>query len=128
MKRAFAHIGFSTAVTLLVANLVATKILIFISIGLAVLFAASLILVRYRKAIALPLCLGSSLLACVLCIFVMSTVAQPQLAMDGQRADVQMYVTDDGSLGDDGRYHYTGVIESLPVEGAPQNILPENII
>lgn len=122
MKRAFAHIGFSTAVTLLVANLVAAKILILISIGLAVLFAASLILVRYRKAIVLPLCLGSSLLACVLCIFVMSTVAQPQLAMDGQRADVQMYVTDDGSLGDDGRYHYTGVIESLPVEGAPQNI------
>lgn len=122
MKRAFAHIGFSTAVTLLVANLVTTKILIFISIGLAVLFAASLILVRYRKAIAVPLCLGSALLACVLCIFVMSTAAQPQLAMDGQRADVQLYVTDDGSLGDDGRYHYTGVIESLPIDGAPQNI------
>ncbi|MGN0532506.1 MAG: ComEC/Rec2 family competence protein [Eubacterium sp.] len=122
MKRAFAHIGFSTAVTLLVANLVTTKILIFISIGLAVLFAASLILVRYRKAIVVPLCLGSALLACVLCIFVMSTAAQPQLAMDGQRADVQLYVTDDGGLGDDGRYHYTGVIESLPIDGAPQNI------
>ena len=49
MKRAFAHIGFSTAVTLLVANLIDAKIFILISIGLAVLFAASLILVRYRK-------------------------------------------------------------------------------
>ncbi len=122
MKRAFAHIGFSFAVTLLVANLLSVNILIPITIGLAVLFAASLAIKRYRQACSVPLCLGSAFFACLLLLFVTSAVLLPQLNLDGKNADVTLYLTDRGQYGDDGAYRYSAVAEQTVIDGAAQKV------
>ena len=70
MKRVFAHIGFSSALTLLILNLVSVRFVPVITAGLAAVFAASLALKKYRQAAAVPVCLGSALFACLLFMFV----------------------------------------------------------
>lgn len=122
MKRAFAHIGFSFAVTLLVANLLSVNIRIPITIGLAVLFAASLAIKRYRQACSVPLCLGSAFFACLLLLFVTSAVLVPQLNLDGKNADVTLYLTDSGQYGEDGAYRYSAVAEQRMIDGAAQKV------
>lgn len=107
MKRIFAHIGFSAAVASIVACLIGTKLVILITLGLAVLFIASLSLSYFRRNITVPLCLGSALLSLVVFIAVMSFVVTPQLQRDGTESDISFYITDNEKLNDEGEYCYT---------------------
>ena len=70
MKRVFAHIGFSFAVSMLLLNLInSIKKTLIISAGLAILFIASLAVKKYRQALAVPLCLGAAVFACIFLCF-----------------------------------------------------------
>ena len=122
MKRVFAHIGFSMAVTLLAVQLLPDRLWVGITAGLAVLFAVSLCLKKYRQAVTVPLCFGSALFACLLLIFSVSAIAQPQLALDGERCETSFYLLDAGTQDDYGNYVYDAKTTSIKADGAPQNI------
>ena len=122
MKRVFAHIGFSMAVTLLAVQLLPDRLWVGITAGLAVLFAVSLCLKKYRQAVTVPLCFGSALFACLLLIFSVSAIAQPQLALDGERCETSFYLLDSGTQDDYGNYVYDAKTTSIKADGAPQNI------
>lgn len=107
MKRVFAHIGFSVAITLVVASLLSTKILILSTIGLAILFIASLCLRCFRSNISIPLCLGASTFALVLFLTVTSLVVASQLERAGTSEDISFYVVDLEERNEYGEYIYT---------------------
>ena len=122
MKRVFAHIGFSMAVTLLAVQLLPDRLWVGITAGLAVLFAVSLCLKKYRQAVTVPLCFGSALFACLLLIFSVSAIAHPQLALDGERCETSFYLLDSGTQDDYGNYVYDAKTTSIKADGAQQNI------
>lgn len=107
MKRFFAHIGFSVAITLIVMCLASTKFVIISTIGLAILFIASLCLRYFRSNITVPLCLGASVFACVLLLAYSSFVVAPQRALDHTDGDISFYVVDLEDKNEYGEYVYT---------------------
>lgn len=121
MKRILAHVGFSMAVCLIILNLIEFKYVYVITAGLAIIFVASLVISKFRKAMAVPVCLGSALLACVIFITVMvcSVNVQSNLAYD--TAQTQFYVTELPEKTTDG-YVYQAKTVSIEENGAPQNI------
>lgn len=106
MKRAFAHIGFSVAITLIVMCLASTKFVIASTIGLAILFIASLCLSYFRENASVPLCIGSALLACVLMLGFNKFVVAPQQELDGTRQDISFYTIDLEDMDSYGNYIY----------------------
>lgn len=121
MKRVFAHIGFSTAVTLIVLNLLEIKYVYAATIGLAVIFTASLILPVFRRAMVVPVCTASAVIACVMFICFYNGTVAPQLAMEHKQADVSFYIIDTENYdGED--YTYTVKTTEINADGAPQNI------
>lgn len=122
MKRAFAVLGFSLAVSLLVLNLISLKYIFILLIGLAALLVASLLIDRYRNALVIPLSLGASLLACVLMIFNMYAVAQPQLALDDKGSEIVFYATEKPKLMTNGNYSFSARLKEVKLQNAPQNI------
>lgn len=101
MKRVFAHIGFSMAITLLVLNLIAVRYVIVITIGLAIIFVASLVLSKFRKALTVPLCLGTALVGCFIFMINYGAVVQPQQYLDGKEASISFYYVDIPEADDD---------------------------
>lgn len=122
MKRIFAHIGFSFAITLIVLCLLSVKISLCITLGLAILFVASLCLGYFRRNISFPLCFGSAFVAGVIFVVVTTCVVAPQLELSGERADISFYITDVEDVDNDGNYAYTVKTSSIDIDGAPQHI------
>lgn len=121
MKRVFAHIGFSAAITLIVLNLLEIKYVFVIAIGLAVIFTASLVLPVFRRAMVVPVCTASAIIACTLFLCFYNGTAAPQLALEHKQADVSFYIIDTENY--DGEYYtYTVKTTSIKETGAPQNI------
>lgn len=118
MKRVFAHIGFSVAVALIVLN-VFPAAAFYAAGALAALLVLSLCIPKYRLALAVPLCLGAALLACILFIVFTDTADRVIAALDGQTVQCTAYVTDfperSGSY-----YVYPAKIISADLNGAPQ--------
>ena len=94
MKRVFAHIGFSSAITLIVLNFfqINTAFVILAVTGAA--FAVSLIIKRTRKGIAVPLCMISAAVACILFITNYYGSFIPQSRLDGNSATAEFYIVD----------------------------------
>lgn len=122
MKRIFAHIGFSVAVALLAISLLETKIIICITIGLAILFVASLCLSYFRRNVSFPLCFGSALLACVMFLCAFNLVATPQIELDNTDCKISFYSIDLEDRDSNGAYVYIAKTTSISVPNAPQNI------
>lgn len=122
MKRIFAHIGFSTAVTLLVLNLIEIKYVFAISAGLAVVFAISLALPKIRQAMVVPLCVGGAVFACLVLLCGYYGNAQPQLQLNNTEAATSFYIVDMPELTEDGEYIYIAKTTSVDKNNAPQNI------
>lgn len=121
MKRVFAHIGFSVAVTLVVLNLLKIKYVFIAAIGLAVIFTASLILPVFRRAMVVPVCTASAVIACMLFLCFYNGTVAPQLAMEHKQADVSFYIVDTENY--DGEYYtYTVKTTAVKETGAPQSI------
>ena len=121
MKRVFAHIGFSSATALIVINMISVSYVPYITAGLAVLFAASLMLKKYRQALALPLCFGSALFACLLFLCVYYSAVVPALSLSGKTGELSFYINDLPKFRK-GEYVYIAKATQILLNGAPQRI------
>ena len=121
MKRVFAHIGFSVAVTLFALCFIKIDYIYSITAGLTVILIVSLAISKYRQAIAVPLCLSSAVFACLLFLFVFSLKAAPALSLDGKEADFTFYITALPQFDGD-RYIYTVKTSKIILNGAPETL------
>ena len=121
MKRVFAHIGFSCAVSLLVLNVVSVSLLPLITVGVAVVFITSLLLPAFRKTMAVPLCFGAALFSCILFLTVYYSAVAPAMLLHGCEADALFYITN-VSKKDESSFVYTATAVRILKNGAPQNI------
>lgn len=121
MKRVFAHIGFSFALTLVILNLISIKGVLVVFMIASALFVVSLLVNKTRNAVAVPLCLFSVILACLL--FYSSYYANfvPQMSLDNKTAETEFYIIDLEEQNEYG-YKYTIKTKSIDIGGTPQNI------
>lgn len=120
MKRVFAYIGFSAALTQIVLCLVPIihgEYIKIAAIWLAVIFVASLLLPALRRAEVVPLCVGASLLACLLFLFNFNAAVLPERALDSKTAECTFYVTDEAK----DKCSYNAEITSVDLPNAVQN-------
>ena len=121
MKRVFAHIGFSFGVTLVALNALGAELAKYAALVILAVFAASLIIPKYRQAASVPVCAGSALLACFLFLYAYYNIALPQLSLNGKSADAVFYLT---GLGESTKYgyKYPAKVISVAMNGAPQSM------
>ena len=122
MKRVFAHIGFSFALTMLVLNLMSSEYALYVMSGLAVLLIASLLIKKFRQALAVPVCLGAAVFACFIFIFTFNSTIVPEQKLNYETAYCEFYITDLPQQNESGKYSYTIKTKSIELYGAPQNI------
>ena len=122
MKRVFAHIGFSFALTMLLANLIKAEYVLYVMAGLAILLVASLLIKKYRQALAVPICLGAAVFACLIFTVTYNNTVVPEQSLNFKTADCEFYVTDLPQQNTNGKYSYTVKTKSIELDGAPQNI------
>lgn len=118
MKRIFAHIGFSMAAALIVLN-VFPAAAFYAAGALFALLLFSLCIQKYRLALAVPMCLGAALLACILFIVFTDSAGHVIGALDGKTVSCTAYVTDFPERS--GEYYvYPAKVVSADLAGAPQ--------
>lgn len=120
MKRVFAYIGFSAALTQIVlcfVPIIYGEYIKIAAIWLAVIFVASLLLPTLRRAEVVPLCVGASLLACLLFLFNFNAAVLPERALDSKTAECTFYVTDEPK----DKCSYNAEITSVDLPNAVQN-------
>ena len=120
MKRVFAHLGFSAAVTLLILNFFSVT---FAYIALGVVLAALCLMLsipRLRQGVSVWLCLAGAAAACVTFIVGVHAAYLPQRKLVDQTAQVQFYVTD-VRRGEE-KIYYTVKTTAIDLPGVPQNI------
>lgn len=116
----FAYIGFSAALTQIVLCLVPIiygEYIKIAAIWLAVIFVASLLLPTLRRAEVVSLCVGASLLACLLFLFNFNAAVLPERALDSKAAECTFYVTDEAK----DKCSYNAKITSVDLPNAVQN-------
>ena len=122
MKRVFAHIGFSFAITLIVLNVFSIDAAFVALAVTGAAFAVSMIFDKIRKAKSIPICAASAFLACVLFLSVFYGTFVPQSKLDGETVNAEFYIIDYEEKADSGRFFYTVKTLSVDSDGAPQNI------
>lgn len=122
MKRVFAHIGFSFAITMLVVNLTGAHIVKYILAGLAVILIASLAIKKYRQALAVPVCLGAAVFACIIFMISYNSYVVPEHSLDGQTGECEFYLVDLPEQKSKNEYVYTIKTKSINLPSSPQNI------
>ena len=124
MKRVFAHIGFSFALTMVVLNLVSIK-WAFVILGVtSAVFVVTMLIKKTRRAVAIPLCMASCMLAVM--IFVANYYGNYSLQcnLDSTTVEAEFYIVDIEDKGENS-YKYTvktASIDADDVETVPQNI------
>lgn len=121
MKRTFSFIGFSSAITLLILNIIDYKYSKYLLISAAVLFIVSLLIKKIRQANVVPTVLGAALLSCLIFVFVCNNTLTPQLALDNQTVSVVFNIVDIPQKTDNG-YTYIVKTKAVNKENAVQNI------
>lgn len=121
MKRVFAHIGFSFAITMIILNLLPIKGAFAVLALAGVLFAVFMIISKTRKAAAVPLCMFSCMLAAVIFISFSYGSYLPQQSLANKETEIQFYLADIPEKSDNG-YFYTVKTADVYFDGAPQNI------
>ncbi len=121
MKRPFALIGFSSAVTLLLLNIISTEYTFAITVGVGAVFVFSVILPKYRQDAVIPLCLGSALFSCAVFLLVYNASVVPCINISGKAAEATFYITDLPHKTGEG-YLYYAKTKSILLSGAPQEI------
>ena len=121
MKRVFAHIGFSFALTMLLLNLIKAEYVLYVMGGLAVILIASLLIKKYRQALAVPICLGAAVFACLIFTTTYNNIVKPEQSLNHQSAECEFYITDlPQNNGEE--YIYTIKTKSIKLNNSPQNI------
>lgn len=84
------------AIALFALCFVKSEYTIWLTLGLAVLLAVSLIVPKIRQAVVIPLSLSSAVAACLLFVAVTNIVVQPVKSLENTSAMCSFYVTDCG--------------------------------
>lgn len=123
MKRVFAFIGFTVAITLILLNIISFNYIYLIISIAVVLFATSLLLKTTRQAKVLPTVLGSVIFACLIFMLVNVSSVAPAKSLDNSKADVRFQITDipEYNINSDS-YIYVIKTSQINKSGAPQNI------
>lgn len=121
MKRVFAFVGFTFAITLIALNIINFSYSYFVLIAAAALFIVSLLLPSLRQGKVIPVILFSALFASVLFIASYTGTYAPQAQLDGECAEVELQLIDAPRETDSG-FSYTARARVIKLDGAPQNI------
>jgi competence protein ComEC len=121
MKRVFAFIGFSVAITLLLLNTLSYTFAKFILLLVVVLFIASLLIKKLRQGKVAPIVLGSAIFACLIFVILMQGNVMPQKELDGQTAYANFKIIDIESSDESG-YTYIVKTSSIELPNTVQNI------
>lgn len=84
---------------------------ILLTVGLAVLLAASLIVPKIRQAVVIPLSLSSAVAACLLFVAVTNIVVQPVKSLENTSSLCSFYVTDCGKITDNSKGYTVKIIQ-----------------
>lgn len=122
MKRVFAHIGFSFAVTLIVLNFLKIEAVLAVLAAVSALFVLSLVIPKTRNAVAVPLCLLCSVLACALFSVNYYCNYLPQTELSDKSAQVEFYITDIEEETSSGKYAYTVKTTEIDLPNTVQDI------
>lgn len=121
MKRVFAHIGFSAAITLIVLNFLPIEGAFVILVVTSVLFAVFMLIGKTRRAAALPVCMISCVLAAVIFIAFYYGSFLPQRSLAYKDAEIFFYISDIPEENDSGN-QYTVKTVNVDIDNSPQNI------
>lgn len=121
MKRVFAHIGFSFAITMIILNLLPIKGAFAVLALAGVLFVVFTAIKKTRKAVAVPLCMFSCMLAAVIFISFSYGTFLPQQNLTDKETEIKFYLADIPEKTDNG-YLYIVKTTDVDCDGAPQNI------
>lgn len=108
------------AIALLILNLLSLDIALIISAMLAILLIVSIAVPKIRQMVAVPLCLGSALFACLVFMCGNAVVA-PQINLDNETAYSSFYYVDIPEINEES---CTYIVKTVNVdsENSPQNI------
>ncbi|MDE5604016.1 MAG: ComEC/Rec2 family competence protein [Eubacterium sp.] len=121
MKRVFAHIGFSFAITLIILNFLKIEAAFVILAIASVAFAISILLKITRQSVSVPLCMFSAVLACVIFISNYYFVFLPQKNLDAEKVNAEFYIVDLEENKNDS-YYYTVKTSYINKNNSPQSI------
>ena len=123
MKRVFAFIGFTCAITLIFLNIIPFKYSKFIFLSAVILLVLSLLTKSTRQAKVLPVVAGSVAFACfVFMLFTVDSVL-PAKELDGKVSDVKFQITDIGEKSETlNKYIYTVKTLSIDSRDSVQNV------
>lgn len=121
MKRVFAFVGFTSAITLILLNTVDYSIAKIVFLLSAVSFAASLIIKSLRQGRVVPLVLGTALFSCFIFAVFMQGSVMPQKQLDGKTVQADFKIIDIEQETDNG-YIYTVKTSDIDFMNTPQNI------
>lgn len=120
MKRVFAFIGFTVAITLIVLNIIPFSFVKYITIAAVALFIVSLLVKSLRKEKVIPVVLVSVIFACsVFSIHYISSY-NPVVNLDGEKANISFEIIDLPTKKTDGGYSYTVKVKSVDIPSSPQ--------
>lgn len=121
MKRVFAHIGFSSLITLIILNVSGLKFAVCSAGVLFVLLLISVCVKKTRSAGALPIVVSAALFSCIVfCVFYSSSYAE-QSKLHMQKCNVQFEIIDLPEQ-KNGFYYYTAKSNYIDKKSAVQNI------
>lgn len=121
MKRVFAHIGFSFAITLIVLNFLGIEAAFAILAVAGVAFAVSVFFGKTRRSLSVPLCMFAAVFASAIFISSYYSVFLPQKSLDSETVSAEFYIVDLEECRNDS-YYYTVKTSYLDKDSAPQNI------
>lgn len=121
MKRVFAFIGFTAAITLILLNIIPFSAIKYILILAVALLIVSLLVKFIRCAKVIPIVLISVIFACLIFMINYSLSYYPISALGGQSADISFKIIDLPTMKDDGTYSYIVNVTSVDIPNAPQN-------
>ncbi len=123
MKRVFAFIGFTVAVTLIILNIISFTYSVLILLISAVIFVSSLLIKKSRQAAVLPAVFGSIVFACLIFITVFTTSVEPVKTLDGETVKTEFQIIDipDYSVDSD-CYSYIVKAKGVNINGVPSEI------
>lgn len=121
MKRVFAHIGFSFAITLVLLNFLKIEAAFVILAIASVAFAVSVLFRKTRISLSVPLCMFMAVLASVIFVSNYYFSFLPQKSLDSETVTAEIYIVDLEEIKNDS-YYYTVKTSYIGRDNSPQNI------
>ena len=123
MKRVFAFIGFTAAITLVILNIIPYNFAGLILSIAVVLFVASLLIQFTRDGKVVCVVLGSIVFACTMFILVTDSSVEPAKSLDCKSADTVFQIVDIPEYNEENNT-YTYVVKTTKIDrfNSPQNI------